>query len=309
MNAHTHLEYANYAGFGDGAAVRPVDHDAHRAQGAARRRRTCSRSPGSARSSRCASGVTTDRRLQLLRRGRDAAAAEPGCGRSSTSRSSPSTRRTRSGSATEKRAHVEETAARPDRHLAARARTPARSTRTGAASRSASRSARTSPRARTRTSGSCTAAARSQEIGRSSCRRPGSAPVAALEPVLGPDLLCAHCVDVDDRRDRAARRAGRAGRPLPALERAARLRRRTADGASRRRRPRRARHRLAGLDAVLRPVRGAPRTPSTRPAPASGAPTRCGAADALRARDDRLGPRAATRRRGGYPDAPESAPI
>ena len=27
---------------------------------------------------------------------------------------------------------------------------------------------------------------------------PGARPVAALEPVLGPELLCAHCVDVDD---------------------------------------------------------------------------------------------------------------
>ena len=55
----------------------------------------------------------------------------------------------------------------------------------------------------------------------------GKRAVATLEPVLGPDLLCAHCVEVNADGDRAARRAERPGRALPALERPARLRHRT----------------------------------------------------------------------------------
>jgi 5-methylthioadenosine/S-adenosylhomocysteine deaminase len=37
-----------------------------------------------------------------------------------------------------------------------------------------------------------------EEIGALLVPPPGKRPVQALEPVLGPDLLCAHCVDVDD---------------------------------------------------------------------------------------------------------------
>ena len=103
----------------------------------------------------------------------------------------------------------------------------------------------------------------------------GKRAVASLEPVLGPDLLCAHCVEVDDSGDRAARRTRRAGRALPALERAARLRRRAARRAPRRRREGGARHRLAGLDALLRRLRGDAgrdlRRPGPRKAPGSAA--------------------------------------
>jgi cytosine/adenosine deaminase-related metal-dependent hydrolase len=37
-----------------------------------------------------------------------------------------------------------------------------------------------------------------EEIGALLVPPPGVGPVAALEPVLGPELLCAHCVEVDD---------------------------------------------------------------------------------------------------------------
>jgi 5-methylthioadenosine/S-adenosylhomocysteine deaminase len=37
-----------------------------------------------------------------------------------------------------------------------------------------------------------------EEIGMFLVPPPGRRPVAALEPVLGPELLCAHCVEVDD---------------------------------------------------------------------------------------------------------------
>ena len=74
-------------------------------------------------------------------------------------------------------------------------------------------------------------------------------------------------------RDRRARCGRRSRRPLPSLERAARLRRRAADRAPRRRDPRRARHRLARP----RRRRSTPSTSFERPWPppgrASGAPT------------------------------------
>ena len=113
----------------------------------------------------------------------------------------------------------------------------------------------------------------------------GRRAVATLEPVLGPDLLCAHCVEVDEQRDRAPRRARRAGRPLPPVERPARLRRRAAGRAARRRRHGRARDGLARLDALLRRVRGDAGRDLRRPGPGAaprGAPRGRGAAPSRR---------------------------
>ena len=162
-------------------------------------------------------------RLQLLRRSRDrsdraraAGGRLPGGVRARPGERGASSRR--SASAVEESELVRIGSRRTRR-------TRARSTRTGCACRSASRSARISPRARTRTSGSCTARARWQEIAALLVPPTGLRAVAALEPVLGADLLCAHCVEVDDGRDRAAGRPQRAGRALPPLERPARLRR------------------------------------------------------------------------------------
>ncbi len=74
--------------------------------------------------------------------------------------------------------------------------------------------------------------------------------------------------------DRPARRARRGGGALSALERLPRLRHRAADGDPRGRRPDGPRHRLARLDAVLRPVRRAAVRRLRGAVPRSGAPTR-----------------------------------
>ena len=133
----------------------------------------------------------------------------------------------------------------------------------------------------------------------------GRRAVATLEPVLGPDLLCAHCVEVDageiallaERRvpvahcPRSNALLGCGIAPLADLRAAG-----VAD---------RARHRLARLDSLLRRLRGdadgdlcrsRPRTPPRRPARAG----------CSRPRDHRGGARTANRRSGGYPDAREA---
>ena len=109
----------------------------------------------------------------------------------------------------------------------------------------------------------------------------GKRAVASLEPVLGPDLLCAHCVEVDAGEIALLAERNVAGRPLPALERPARLRHRPGRRAPRRGRPRRARHGLPGVDAVLRHVRGDAHRdlpgpgPDEAPGGASSRPMRC----------------------------------
>ena len=93
----------------------------------------------------------------------------------------------------------------------------------------------------------------------------GKRSVGTLEPVLGPELLVRPLRRRRARGDRAARRARRPDRPLPTLERPARLRDRAAHGLPRRRAPSRPGHRLAGLHAVVRHVRGAARRRLSRP--------------------------------------------
>ncbi len=117
----------------------------------------------------------------------------------------------------------------------------------------------------------------------------GRRAVASLEPVLGPDLLCAHCVDVSDRRARAPRRAGRARRSLPALERATRLRGRSAHLDAPRRDAGRSRHRLARFGPVVRHVRGAARRDLRRAGPGA-APRRAHRRRRPAARDRRRQP-------------------
>ena len=59
VNAHSHLEYATYAGFGDGDAFGPWIATHMRAQEPARPRATCSRSRAAAPPTRSRSGITT----------------------------------------------------------------------------------------------------------------------------------------------------------------------------------------------------------------------------------------------------------
>ena len=97
----------------------------------------------------------------------------------------------------------------------------------------------------------------------------GKRAVATLAEVLGPGLLSAIAYG-GRRRDRGARGGRRPRRTLPPLERPPRLRHRAARRNPRRRGPGRARHGLAGLDAVVRPVgrdaRGRLRRPGPRAA-------------------------------------------
>ena len=125
--------------------------------------------------------------------------------------------------------------------------------------------------------------------------------MATLEPVLGPDLLCAHCVDVRTTRSRCSPSGSV---PIAHCPRSnallgcgiAPLARSPSRGDHRR-----SRHRLACIRPELRPLRGAADGDLRRPGAGT---TRRGALrdGSARARDDRRGARPATRRRGGYPD-------
>ena len=166
VNAHSHLEYAVYAGFGDGRSVRRLARHAHRAQARARPRRD-GRDRTARRRRLAGRGHHDHGRLQLLRRrGRGRGRA-----RAAGDRLPRGLRRRARGRAAQfegLRAARDETELVRDRHLARMRRTPARSTSTAGACRSASRSARTWPRATPRTSGSSTAPARSPPTAMSS---------------------------------------------------------------------------------------------------------------------------------------------
>ena len=211
-------------------------------------------------------------RLQLLRRRRRRPRTSSGCARSSTSRSSAPTRPRPSERFDELRARRRGDASSSGSASRRTRPTPARSRSTAGASRSGSRSARTSPRATARTSGSSTA--------------PG--PLAAARDVLV----------AADRQARASRRSPRcsarsssartASRSTSARSRCspartsrsptAPARTRCSAAASRRSRALRAagvrvgpRHRLARLDAVVRPVGRAAGRGRRRPRPRAAA--------------------------------------
>ena len=258
-------------------------------------RRTCSRSRASARSNRCAP-ASRRRRLQLLGSSRD-------CGRRARAAGDRLPRglrrRSRRGEGHGRRsAHASRSRRSSGSGSPRTPHTPARSTPTGSACRSASQSAHTSPRARTKPSGSSTAPVRSRRSRGVLVPPPGQRPVEALEPVLCPELLCAHCVDVNDGE--IALLAAR-GVPVAHCPRSNAL---LGCGIA----PLRgsAREVYALASAPIRPPRRRRSTcsrscgrRSTRPGPQSAAPTPWGRGRA-RAGDDRRGPRAATRRRGGY---------
>ena len=196
VNAHTHLEYANYAGFGDGRPFGPWirTHIARKAQLDARDMLAVARL-GALESLRA--GRRDHRRLQLLRGGR----ARRGGRRAAGDGLPRGVRRRpgRRGAAVAREARTRRgVAARPDRHLAARAvHLLARHVPLLPLARRAGRDAPRRERERDRVAPP-RHAGRSRRSRRSSSRRPGQRPVAALEPVLGPELLCAHCVEVDD---------------------------------------------------------------------------------------------------------------
>ena len=158
VNAHSHLEYAVYAGFGDGepfagwlathiARKRALDHDAMLA--IARR--------GAADS--LAAGITTTADYSFSGAA-VTAAAELGLRAIvylEVFASDPADAAAQFEATQEPRRGDR---ARADRRLAARARTRAASRSTAGRSRSAFPSARISPRAQTKTTGSSTAAAR-----------------------------------------------------------------------------------------------------------------------------------------------------
>ena len=196
VNAHSHLEYAVYAGFGDGLAF-----GGWLATHIARKRRARRRRHGRDRPARRRRVARIrdhdDRRLQLLRRGRDRRERPRASARSSTSRSSAATRPRRSGGSTASGRR----STRPSSSGSGSRRTrptPARSTSTATASRSGSRSARISPRATARTSGSSTAPARSPPPATCSCRRAAGGRSGRSRRSSGPELLCAHCVAVEE---------------------------------------------------------------------------------------------------------------
>ena len=96
----------------------------------------------------------------------------------------------------------------------------------------------------------------------------------AAAGLLNERVAVAHCVKVDAGGDRPPRRPRRRRHPLSALERAARLRDRTARGAARRGPAGRDRHRRRLLRAVPRLLRGAAHGDLVRPRAGRSAPTR-----------------------------------
>ena len=145
--------------------------------------------------------------------------------------------------------------------------TPARSTSTRGASRSGSPWARTWPRARARTTGSSDGSGPLSALPALARAADGQRAVGTLEPRPRPGPSLRPLRRPAARRDRPPRGARRSGRPLPAVERAARLRRRPAARIARGGRPGRPRNGLARIDAALRHVRGAAGRDLRRPGP------------------------------------------
>ena len=305
VNAHSHLEYSRYAGFGDGQPFGPWI-ATHMARKHTPRRRGDAR-PRPAGRRRLAAPPASRRPPTTASRARPRQPRpSSACGRSSTSRSSPSTRPWRRSSSrgsapSSTRRHSSGSGSRRTRP------TRARSTSTGGASASGSRSAPTSPsRRRERLARARRRTARRERSRRCWSPPTGRRAVATLEPVLGPDLLCAHCVEVDAAGDRAARR------PPACRSRTAHGRTPCSAAASRRSRTCAPPECTIGLGTdspastpsfdVFEEMRaGDLRRAGPRTAPRRAPRDRCS-----RPGDDRGGPRAANRRSGGYPDAREA---
>ena len=275
VNAHSHLEYAVYAGFGDGLPFAPwigthierkarSTFDEMRGDRAPRRRRVprasgittvgdCSFS-GAAATAAAELGLRAIVYLEVFGARRGGA-------------------RARSTSSRERVAGA--LGPRAARRLAARARTPARSSSTRRAPRSGCRSATHLAESATSTSGSID----------------GSGPLAAFADVLvpppgqhrrsamlaepacsGPSSVAAHCVDVDDEEIALLAAHGVAVAHCPRSNALLGCGIAPLARAARRGRPRRARDRQPRLDAVLRPVRGAAGGDRARRARASERP-------------------------------------
>ena len=309
VNAHSHLEYAVYAGFGDTLSFAPwIALHIQRKAPAARRGRGRDRAPR--RRGVPALGDRDDRGRQLHGSGR----ASVRRARAARARGARGVRR-RPG----RRARALREPARGHRGIPLRPR-PARGLPACALQRQRGRLRRVrrprSPRrdALRRERGRAGVAPprhRPRWPRRRACRspRPGETGIRLLagRGLLGPDCPRRTLRPRGGRRDRAPRRARRGGRPLPALERHPRMWRRAACGDARRRCPRRPGNRQSRLDAVLRPLRGdedgrlhGPRSgaPGRRPYRELGAGTRY----------SWLSARARARRPRRARSPPESAP-
>ena len=227
VNAHSHLEYAVYAGFGDGRAFGGwlATHIA-RKRGLDGDEMVAIARLGAAES--LAAGITTTADYSFS--GAAAAAANELGLRAivylEVFGGDPAEAERRFAGL---RARRRRDRARPDRDLAARAlHLLARHLPLVPLARDPRRHASRRERRRERVA-RARAPARSPWPATCSSRRPGSGRSATLAPVLGPELLSAHCVTVERGRDRRARARRRPRRALPALERPARLRDRAAD--------------------------------------------------------------------------------
>ena len=170
----------------------------------------------------------------------------------------------------------------------------------------------TSRRATARSSGCLAATGAMARIAELCCvAPPGDGPASALLAADGPARARDDRSALRDGRrrgDRAARRARRRRRPLPALERASRLRRRAARRAARRRRAGRARHRQPGLDAARSTCSRRCGRRSPWPARRAADPATLCRERRPRARDSRVGARARPRRTRSDRSTPGSAP-